>query len=133
MSFARHSIPSVPPPAPPPLTKLERLVLDSGVYFLELGFDGTCDLYRAALRDAIDRRLRELARLERVEVVCSSCGEIMDVSPSHAEKLNSRPAPRCASCKTPERAARQDAAAARFVEQLGEQARELAGALAVLR
>jgi hypothetical protein len=44
----------------PPLTRLERLVLDSGIYFPELGFDATCDLYRAALRAEIDRRLREI-------------------------------------------------------------------------
>ena len=124
----------MPPPEMPPLSRLEQLVLDSGqeVWF-ELGFDQTCDRYRVYLRNEIDRRLRELARKEPVEVVCSSCGEIMDVSPSHAEKLSSRPAPRCASCKSPERAAQEDTEAARFVEQLGESARELAGVGVIVR
>lgn len=112
---------------------MERLLLEAGFDVHQGSIDEQCDRVRAWLRAEIDRRMRELARMERVEVVCSSCGEIMDVSPSHAEKLGSRPAPRCASCKSPERAAAEDAEAARFVEGLGESARELAGALAALR
>jgi len=64
----------------PPLTRLERLMLDSGqeVWF-ELGFDQACDRFRQYLRDEIDRRLRELARFERVEVVCRSCNARLNI------------------------------------------------------
>ena len=94
----------------PPLTKLERLVLDQGAdFFNELGFEGTCERVRVWLRAEVDRRLREVAKAERVEVACRTCGKLTDVSRSHAEKLSRVPAPQRAACKWPERAAREDA------------------------
>ena len=78
--------------------------------------------------------LREQAKRERVEVPCGICGEPTDISHSYAEKLvnGKRPAPRCLDCKSPTRAAQVNAEAARFVELLGDRARELAVALAAL-
>ena len=86
------------------------------------------------LRSEIDGRRRDAAKRERVEVACRTCGEPTDVSQSHAEKLvNGRlPLPLCLDCKSPAKTAEADAEVAKFVEDLGEPARELAGALAAL-
>ncbi len=128
----------MPPPdedAPPPLSRLEELVLEADIRIHGLGFDATCDLYRERLRDAIAKKLRELAKTERVEVACRVCGEVIERSPSHAERaLAGRvPLPLCEACRWPERSAREDDEAARFVASLGAQAREFAGAVAALR
>ena len=66
-------------------------------------------------------------------VECGSvCGEMTDVSPSHAGKLGTSgvPAPKCLACRRPARDAEAQAAALAFVEQLGDSA---VGARAHLR
>ncbi len=75
---------------PPPLSRLERLVLETDIR--EGSFDEQCQRYREYLRAEIAKRLREVAKGERVEVGCSICGEMTDVSRSQAEKLNREPA-----------------------------------------
>ncbi len=99
-----------------------------------LGIDEACENVRRWLRAEIDRRLREVAKKETVEVVCGVCGEPTDVSTGHALKFQAGnvPAPMCFACRRPERNAEAQAAALVFVEQLGEEAREFAGALAAL-
>ena len=66
-----------------------------------------------------------------------ACGCGVGRSQTHAENVlaaRGPPAALCAACKWPDRAAREDAEAARFVEQLGESAeRAGAGAVAALR
>ena len=125
----------MPPPFEmPPLTKLERMVLDAG-YPSSMGIDQACENVREWMRQEIDRRLREVAKKERVEVVRRVCGSPTDVSQSHAEKLvNGRFAlPLCIDCaRSPARAAEVDAEIMAFVASVGESA-EFAGAVAALR
>jgi hypothetical protein len=60
---------------------------------------------------------------------------VIERSQAHAERAlaGRAPLPLCESCRWPARAAREDAEARRFVEDLGDSARELAGAVAALR
>ena len=76
-----------------------------------------------------------MAKTETVEVACSVCGEMTDVSPSHAGKLGTSgvPAPKCHACRRPARDAEAQAAALAFVEQLGDSAVELGRTFAALR
>ena len=126
----------MPPPveyAPPPMTRLETMVLAADIP-LDLGIDDACDRVRAWLRSEIDRRLRETVTPEPVELACPDCGEVVDVSASSAEKVSSghaRP-PRCFECARPARAAEAQAEAIQFVELLGDSAEELARAVAAL-
>ena len=107
-------------------TPLERIANRAGL---------DADELREWLRAEITKRLRQQAKRERVEVACRDCGEMTDVSPSYAEKLarGALAPPICLDCKSPARAAREDAEVDTFLELLGEQARELAVALAALR
>ena len=85
---------------------------------------------RQHLRVEVDTRLRTLAGRDPVERPCRTCGAPVEMSPSTAAK--SRLNPLCADCKWPERAAREEAEAVRFVELLGDTAEELAAAVAAL-
>ena len=98
------------------------------------GLEVQCERVRAWLRGEIDKALREVAKGEQVELPCSNCGELVERSESYAEKaLAGRAAvPLCLDCKWPERAAREDAEAVKFVELLGDSAEELAEAVAAL-
>ena len=98
------------PPGPPPLSELERRVLEADPDH-SLGFDEACENVPRWLRAEVDRRLREAARWDPVEITCVGCGEPVDVSRGQAEPVE-------AAC---------------FVEQLGDSAKELAGAFAALR
>jgi hypothetical protein len=79
------------------------------------------------LRREIANALRARANEERVGVACGSCGEVIDVSPSHFQKVRTgrMPAPLCFDRRRPTRAAEAEAEAVAWVELLGELAEEL--------
>ena len=90
---------------------------------------------RVWLRSEIEKRLRNAAQRERVEVNCRSCGGVTDISVSHADKvLHGRvELPLCLDCRSPARTAEADAEVVAFVAALGDQADEFVGAIAALR
>jgi hypothetical protein len=124
-----------PEPEPPSFSRLEEWCSPARLQGLDEGLDALFEKYRAALRAAIMERLRELARTEQVELQRRVCGEVVERSPSHSARVRAGRAPRpvCESCRWPERAALQDAEAARFVEALADQVDEFSGVLASLR
>jgi len=125
----------VHPPGPPPDSSFELLVLGLGIPPAEVGLLEQFERVRAHLRREVDRRRREVAKEDQVELACASCGEVTERSPTYAEKVlaGRAPPPLCLDCKAPARAAREDVEAAKFVEDLGERVSELAGAVAALR
>ena len=88
----RHTISSALSPAPPPLTELERRVLDAG-YPYTMGLDDACDNVRRWLRAEVDRRLRETATPDPVELKCD-CGEPFHVGARYAGEGERRARPR---------------------------------------
>ena len=109
-------------------------MLYSDTDFGEGTFEEQCERFRNYLRAEVDRRLRELAKSERVELACRRCGEPTDVSQSHAEKVTHGrvPPPLCLDCRSPARAAETDAEAVRFVELFDGSPEEIARAVAAL-
>ena len=62
-------IANVLPPPPPPLTRLEEMVLDSVPFDPDTpSLDVQVERFRAYLRVEVDRRLREVAKGEQVEL-----------------------------------------------------------------
>ena len=102
-TYARTAL---PPPAPPPFSRLEWLFLSSGYDVREGGFDEQVERVRRWLRAEVDRRLRELAKTEPVPFPCPACGELVEVSTSYHEKVRSGrvSAPLCFECKRPKQA-----------------------------
>ena len=71
---------------------------------------------------------------ERVEVNCRICGAVTDISRSYAARMyGDRELPLCIDCQSATRTAEVEAEADAWVRSLGEQAHELAGAVAALR
>ena len=113
-----------------PSARLLSIVMRCGVPFAEVPLVDQLENVRQHLRAEVDTRLREMAGRDPVERPCRTCGAPVEISPSTAAK--SRLNPQCADCKWPERAARQDAEAVRFVELFDGSPEEIARAVAAL-
>ena len=100
-----------------------------------MGFLEQFERIRQHLRREISKALIESARAERVEFPCKVCGEVTDVSPSHAEKVNRGAValPICLDCRSPAKTAQAETAIAAFIDALGDQVDEFSDVLAALR
>ena len=131
-----YALASYPNPPPPPDSSFELLVIALGIPPSEVGFLEQFTRVRAHLRREVDRRRRELAKGDEVELYAP---QLRRAHPTQRDLRREGCSPReprrpCAlDCKSPARAARVDAEAVRFVEDLGERAGELAGSVAALR
>jgi hypothetical protein len=121
---------SVDDPAAPS-AKLLSLVQQCRIPYSEVALVDQLERVREHLRGEVDTRLRAQAGKDPVERPCRTCGAPVEIPPSTAAKSGLNP--QCPDCKWPERAARQEAEAAKFVVLLGDTPEELARAIAALR
>ena len=126
MLLAVHPLDEYDAPSP----RLLSIVMRCSVPFDEVPLVEQLENVRQYLRAEVDKRLRELAAKDPIERPCRTCGAPVEISPSTAAR--SRLGPLCADCRWPERAAREDAEAVRFVELLTDSPEELAAAIAAL-